>query len=160
MLTIAGTAGCEAEELGSLLGIGDEPPPPPPPAKPKARRYVPPPPPPKPALPASAMHLRANLAFDMVRARGIAEVYEGRTKVALATFKSARAMKPNDQSVQLWIDAINDAMRSKQAKAPPRMRVGGLPGSDVGDSTPPVLNFPTLVPTPGPIPSFDPRLVF
>lgn len=162
VLVVASTSGCEAEELGSLLGIGDEPPPPPPPPKPRVRRPTPPPPDPKPAALMSAMHLRANLAFDMVRARGIAEVKEGRVKVALATFQSAKAMKPGDQSVQLWIDAINEAMRLKRngAAGVPQKPTAGA-GIDVGDGGAPILSPSALEPVaPRVLPSLDPRLVF
>lgn len=164
LLILASTPGCEAEELGSLLGIGDEPPPAPPPPKPRVRRATPPPPAPKPAALTSAMHLRANLAFDMVRSRGIAEVYEGRAKVALATFQSAKAMKPNDQSVQMWIDTINEAISLKQNGPAGVKKAPKVEPVDVGDAVAPTLPVPSLA-APGPVapramPSLDPRLVF
>ena len=163
LCTLATSSGCEAEELGSLLGIGDEPVPTPPPSTPRPRKATPPPPIQKPVIPASAMYLRANLAFDMVRSRGIAEVYEGKPKVALATFRVAQKMKPSDPTVQMWIDTITEAMNSKR-KGAAQPSLPQMPAVDVGDAVAPNLPAPNAGPpapsAPKAFPTLDPRLVF
>ncbi|MEB3223165.1 MAG: hypothetical protein VKS61_13900 [Candidatus Sericytochromatia bacterium] len=153
--------GCDAADLGAMLGVGDgattttEAPPPPPP-----RPQATPEPTPKPTPKNMAAQLVANLAFDKVRGRGIREVYEGQTKLARETFKAAQQMKPQDRSVPMWLDAIETAYELKRKETKAASGAGGAPGMPpigpplTGPPTPPVSG------TPQPAPSFDPTLVF
>jgi hypothetical protein len=163
--------GCEGTDMATLFGIGDANP---------AEEYTPPPPPPtpvptpvptpKPPPPAPPGALKRNVAFDVLRGRGISQVYEGKTKPAVATFQSAQRMKPKDVSVQLWLDAIKRSADRQTAKA------AGLPQNTPAFQTtssqapstsaqPPVPpGRAPMLPPPQALPSasvqVDPRLVF
>ncbi|HBN07499.1 MAG TPA: hypothetical protein DD435_02255 [Cyanobacteria bacterium UBA8530] len=45
----------------------------------------------------------ANMTFDHWRTLGIRKLYEGETLEAIADFKKAHAIKPNDANIQDWI---------------------------------------------------------
>ncbi len=156
--------GCEGTDMATIFGIGDAnppvedtPPPPPPPPPPT------PIPTPKPTPPAPPGSLKRNVAFDVLRSRGISQVYEGKTKPALATFQSAQRMKPKDRSVQLWMDAIKKS--GEKAKAASNSNFKNSTSQVQNNEAPPVtppggrgfLSPPQAVPSPVQV---DPRLVF
>ncbi|MEB3330331.1 MAG: hypothetical protein VKQ33_13990 [Candidatus Sericytochromatia bacterium] len=155
--------GCDAADLGTMLGIGDGNPPvseAPPPPRPKPTPK--PIPTPKPAPSNMGQQLVRNLAFDKVRGRGIREVYEGQTKLARETFRAAREMKPADRSVGLWLGAIEEAYSMKRRAKTTGPGAAGAPGMPAGGGLEPPPAAP-VAPLPGKpqgVPSFDPLLVF
>ena len=158
--------GCEGTDMATVFGIGDANPPvedTPPPRKPTPAPTPVPTPKPTPHTPPGA--LKRNVAFDVLRSRGISQVYEGKTKPALATFQSAQRMKPKDRSIQLWMDAIKQSgQRGKGTKPPPPdfTNTSGQVQNNQAPQTAPVggrgvLPPPQAVPSPVQV---DPRLVF
>lgn len=159
--------GCEGTDMATIFGIGDanppveETPPPAPPAPPPT-----PIPTPKPTPPAPPGSLKRNVAFDVLRSRGISQVYEGKTKPAMATFQSAQRMKPKDRSIQLWMDAIKksgekasskggDPFRSSTSQVQNNQAPPAPPDTTGGGRS--ALAPPQAVPSPVQV---DPRLVF
>jgi hypothetical protein len=159
---MAALGGCEGMTMDQVFGIGDgtnELAPPPPPAPTPTPTPVPTP---KASPPSAPEALKRNVAFDVLRTRGISQVYEGRTKVAVGSFQSAQQIKPKDKSVGYWLAAIEISSERQKAKffkptdfekssgqiQPPAP--GGLkPAPSVAPATP----RPSLSPV-------DPRLVF
>jgi hypothetical protein len=64
------------------------------------------------------LRVKRNREFDFWRIRGITLIYSKRTAEALDAFKKALAIRPNDESVTQWVNAINDVIdkRDKDAK--------------------------------------------
>ena len=173
MLTLI-LAGCEGQTMDQVFGIGDANPPTDEISAPPKPRPTPTPTPPPASptpKPATAI-LKRNVAFDALRSKGIAQLYEGDTDPAVATLNSADRLKPNDRSIQIWLDAVNRdkqaiAKRLKESPAPGaqafapfgQQGVAGAPGA------PPAFRpaGAPAVPAPAPMPSstqIDPRLVF
>lgn len=165
LLCVASLAGgCEGTDMATIFGIGDANPPveeTPPPAP-----AAPPPTPiptPKPTPPAPPGSLKRNVAFDVLRSRGISQVYEGKTKPALATFQSAQRMKPQDRSIKIWVDAINKAGAKAKGPAPDfqnttsQVQNNQVPPAPPATGGGPALAPPQAVPSPVQV---DPRLVF
>jgi len=97
---------CEATSMDQAVGIGDaNPVETPPPATPVPTLPPTPAPPPKTRPPVRA--LTNNIKFDELRARGIAELYDGETDAALKSFQEAQKLKPNDKVIKLWIQTID-----------------------------------------------------
>lgn len=159
----AALGGCEGMTMDQVFGIGDAntatteltPPPPPPPTPTPV-------PTPKPSPPAAPVALKRNVAFDVLRSRGISQVYEGRTKVAVGTFQSAQRMKPKDNSVGLWLSAIaisSERQKAKFFKTTDFVSQSGQvqPPAPAGVKPAPSVAPIASGPTPAPV---DPRLVF
>lgn len=64
------------------------------------------------------LRVKRNREFDFWRIRGITLIYSKRTAEALDAFKKALAIRPNDESVTQWVNAINDVIdkRDRDAK--------------------------------------------
>lgn len=177
-------AGCDGDfsgfDLASTLGVGEDqnlltPPPKPRPKPKKTIPVVTPKPSPSGPDPRAA-YLRRNLAFDSVRSQGITQVYDGRTTAAVSTFKKAQSVRPDDMSVKLWLDAIEQAAKQPKAAVPGasddfrnisngiRGAAGApgapaVPGAGGAVGAPPALPRPGAAPAAAPSP-LDPRLVF
>ena len=170
-------AGCEGQSMDQVFGIGDantattEATPKP---KPKPTPTpIPPSPSPQPS-PASAIFKR-NVAFDVIRSKGIAQVSQAMSNkndaeidAAVATFNSAYRLKPNDRSIQIWLEAIAKGREKAKAKAAangPGQFQNPQPGGVAVPGAPPVPGAPVGAPmVPAPVPAsatqIDPRLVF
>lgn len=180
---LVGVAGCDGDfsgfDLASTLGVGEDQnllTPPPAPRKPKPKptiAVVTPKPSPSGPDPRAA-YLRRNLAFDSVRSQGITQVYDGKTTAAVGTFKKAQSVRPDDQSVKLWLDAIEQAAKQPKAAVPGAsddfrnisngIRGNAVPGAAGAPGGFGAVGAPPALPRPGapaaaPSP-LDPRLVF
>lgn len=165
---MAALGGCEGMTMDQVFGIGDAntatteltPPPPPPPTPTPA-------PTPKPPPPVAPVALKRNVAFDVLRSRGIGQVYEGHTKIAVGTFQSAQRMKPKDGSVVLWLEAIQISSERQKARFLAKTDFKAVSGQIQPPAPPGLLPAPPNTPgggaNPTPKPSLapvDPRLVF
>lgn len=168
-------SGCDGDmtgfDLASMLGVGENenlltPPPQRPRPKPKPTIPVVTPQPSPSGPDPRAAYLKRNLAFDAVRSEGITQVYEGKTQAAVGSFKRAQTVKPGDKSVQLWLNAIEEAAKQPQAAVPGASNdfrnVSNAirnPGGNAPLGAPPNLPQPGGAPAAAPSP-LDPRLVF
>lgn len=178
-------AGCEGQSMDQVFGIGDANPAAEATEKPKPKPTPTPTPPPAPSPTpsvASAIFKR-NVAFDVIRSKGIAQVYqardnhnEGEIDAAVATLNSAYRLKPNDRSIQIWLDAIargrEVARKKTQGGQPGAFQNPAIPGAGAVPGVPGMPGAPPAgmpagapaVPAPASLPSpvtpIDPRLVF
>lgn len=175
-------AGCEGQSMDQVFGIGDANPAAEATDKPKPKPTPTPTPPPVPsATPSVASTIfKRNVAFDAIRSKGIAQIYqakeshnEAEVDAAVATFNSAYRLKPNDRSIQIWLDAIAKGRevarkRAQAGKEPgafqnPQAPTGGvaaapgMPPAGMPAGAPPV---PGAGSVPSPNTAIDPRLVF
>ncbi|MDB5100696.1 MAG: hypothetical protein JWM80_5117 [Cyanobacteria bacterium RYN_339] len=176
-------AGCEGQSMDQVFGIGDQNPAVEATDKPKPKPTPTPTPPPMPSPTPSAPSaiFKRNVAFDSVRSKGIAHVYQARDNkndaeidAAVATLNSAYRLKPNDRSIQIWLDAIAKGREKARQKALAGSSPGPFQNPPVGNSgmqgfggQPPggmPAGAPAVPPPPGQIPAastpIDPRLVF
>jgi hypothetical protein len=176
-------AGCEGQSMDQVFGIGDANPAAEATEKPKPKPTPTPTPPPMPSATPSAPSaiFKRNVAFDSIRSKGIAHVYQAKTNhneaeidAAVATLNSAYRLKPNDRSIQIWLDAIAKGREVARKKA----AAGGGPGAfqnpplNGGNPGVPGAPPPAMAPAgapmvpappaavPNPATPIDPRLVF
>src|SRR5262249_20793584 len=146
----------------------------PPPKKPRPTP-TPTPPPAASPVPTDNAILKRNMEFDATRSKAITHYRQGEVDPAISTFNAAFKIKPNDRSVQIWLDAIKAYQQKKAAAASPMPGqfqnptnanapgVAGRPGVPAPPGVPQVpqvngANSPMSVPTAGS--QIDPRLVF
>jgi hypothetical protein len=184
MMTVL--AGCEGQSMDQVFGIGDaNPASEDPTPKPTPRPTPTPTPRPSPSGTPPTSLLKRNVAFDVIRSRGIAQVKqamenknEAEIGAAVATFNSAYRLKPNDRSIQIWLDAIAQGREKARAKGAgganafmnpqpgqPGMPQPGMPGAAPYPGQPGMPPAAPPVPPPNPAVAqpatqIDPRLVF
>lgn len=82
--------------------------------------------PPPPTF-SNQQQVRKNIAFDHWRSLGIQRIYEGQTKEAIACFKKAAALRPNDTYIQDWIFAAENPVSAPAAETFTQQVPGALP---------------------------------
>ena len=161
--------------MASIFGVGDDKNllESPKPAKPRATPTPTPPPPPS-AVPTSSAILKRNQEFDAMRTKAIGQLLQHDIDPAVETFNAAYRIKPNDRSIQIWLNAIKLGKEkqlkvAKDAPAPGQFQNNGSAGSNAAPAAGGAPQVPAVPPMPGAkapqaIPSIssniDPRLVF
>lgn len=82
--------------------------------------------PPPPTF-SNQQQVRENIAFDHWRSLGIQHIYEAQTAEAIACFKKAAAMRPNDKYIQDWIFAAENPVSAPPSESYTQQVPGALP---------------------------------